>query len=179
MKGLIGSFLGMNSKFNLALTSKTMLENSGLLGKHICVCMDSQWDTLDLNVEFGSKDFKMVRFCIKVQYDTIHFSLLPTIFYTDVSIVMILPDENDVWLQYTFEGEIMILERGINIAILNKETFNVDMSDLEKLKNSALKKVIWKQEKFNGKSDQKATIRIICKTFSYHKNFLLKLHIQK
>jgi hypothetical protein len=100
MKILIGSFLDMKSRFNLALTSKTMLENSGLLGKHMCVCM-YQGQDVSFNAEFDPKDFKMIRLCIKRRYDCSDYDFSPK---ADVLIEMILQDENDGWLKHSFKG---------------------------------------------------------------------------
>jgi hypothetical protein len=69
----------------------------------------------------------------------------------------------------------MLPEKGITIEIANSETLNVNHTMSEK---NTLKNVVLKQERMNGKPDEKATISIICKNLNIQ-NSILKLHLQK
>jgi hypothetical protein len=166
-----------------------MLEDSRLLGKHMCVRFETS--QINFDAEFGPKDFRMIHLCIKRDDITNHHSnedfsfgcfrlFRPANLLADASIEMILPDENDGWLKYSFDGRIMIPQKEIHIEIVNREAFNVNhnMSD-----ENILKKVVFKQEKINGKTDPEATISIRFKIVHncdyFACNFILKFHLQK
>jgi hypothetical protein len=136
------------------------------------MCVRFETSQINFDAEFGPKDFKMIRLCIKPGDDSRDYDFSPK---ADVSIEMILQDKNDGWLIYSFKGEITLPEKGINIEIVNRETFNVKHDMSEKI---ILKNVVLKQGKINGKPDQKATISISCKNLNIQ-NSILNLHLQK